>query len=157
MTEEYAENPKVFGRWQPRMLETYDIDDNDFLDERRLIVSNTQKALAAYEAEIASLKNEVEELSSQLQTYRAENPREETSEACEDNNLHQMHALAEPFVATLSAFETGEAAVGGIEFGLGFTDEGRVHALMAVEVLLRHHQGIAGGGGLLEAAVGIAD
>ena len=24
MTEEYAENPKVFGRWQPRMLETYE-------------------------------------------------------------------------------------------------------------------------------------
>jgi hypothetical protein len=22
MTEEYANNPKVFGRWQPRMLET---------------------------------------------------------------------------------------------------------------------------------------
>jgi hypothetical protein len=24
MTNEYAENPKVFGRWQPRMLETYE-------------------------------------------------------------------------------------------------------------------------------------
>jgi NAD(P)-dependent dehydrogenase (short-subunit alcohol dehydrogenase family) len=24
MTEEYANNPKVFGRWQPRMLETYE-------------------------------------------------------------------------------------------------------------------------------------
>jgi NAD(P)-dependent dehydrogenase (short-subunit alcohol dehydrogenase family) len=24
MTDEYAENPKVFGRWQPRMLETYE-------------------------------------------------------------------------------------------------------------------------------------
>jgi NAD(P)-dependent dehydrogenase (short-subunit alcohol dehydrogenase family) len=24
MTEEYADNPKVFGRWQPRMLETYE-------------------------------------------------------------------------------------------------------------------------------------
>jgi NAD(P)-dependent dehydrogenase (short-subunit alcohol dehydrogenase family) len=24
MTEEYAENPKVFGRWQPRMLETHE-------------------------------------------------------------------------------------------------------------------------------------
>ena len=24
MTGEYAENPKVFGRWQPRMLETYE-------------------------------------------------------------------------------------------------------------------------------------
>lgn len=24
MTEEYAENPKVFGRWQPRMLETFE-------------------------------------------------------------------------------------------------------------------------------------
>lgn len=25
MTEEYASNPKVFGRWQPRMLETYEV------------------------------------------------------------------------------------------------------------------------------------
>ena len=24
MTEEYADNPKVFGRWQPRMLEPYE-------------------------------------------------------------------------------------------------------------------------------------
>ena len=24
MTGEYAENPKVFGRWQPRMLETFE-------------------------------------------------------------------------------------------------------------------------------------
>jgi len=24
MTDEYAENPKVFGRWQPRMLETHE-------------------------------------------------------------------------------------------------------------------------------------
>ncbi len=24
MTDEYADNPKVFGRWQPRMLETYE-------------------------------------------------------------------------------------------------------------------------------------
>ncbi|MEQ8492709.1 MAG: hypothetical protein RLW42_00675, partial [Gammaproteobacteria bacterium] len=24
MTEEYADNPKVFGRWQPRMLETFE-------------------------------------------------------------------------------------------------------------------------------------
>lgn len=24
MTEEYADNPKVYGRWQPRMLETYE-------------------------------------------------------------------------------------------------------------------------------------
>ncbi len=24
MTDEYAENEKVFGRWQPRMLETYE-------------------------------------------------------------------------------------------------------------------------------------
>ena len=24
MTDEYAQNPKVFGRWQPRMLETYE-------------------------------------------------------------------------------------------------------------------------------------
>ena len=24
MTEAYAENPKVFGRWQPRMLETHE-------------------------------------------------------------------------------------------------------------------------------------
>jgi len=25
MTGEYAENPKVFGRWQPRMLETHEV------------------------------------------------------------------------------------------------------------------------------------
>jgi short-subunit dehydrogenase len=25
MTEEYANNPKVFGRWQPRMLETHEV------------------------------------------------------------------------------------------------------------------------------------
>jgi NAD(P)-dependent dehydrogenase (short-subunit alcohol dehydrogenase family) len=25
MTDEYAENPKVFGRWQPRMLETHEV------------------------------------------------------------------------------------------------------------------------------------
>ena len=24
MTDEYATNPKVFGRWQPRMLETHE-------------------------------------------------------------------------------------------------------------------------------------
>jgi hypothetical protein len=24
MTDEYADNPKVFGRWQPRMLETHE-------------------------------------------------------------------------------------------------------------------------------------
>jgi hypothetical protein len=24
MTDTYADNPKVFGRWQPRMLETYE-------------------------------------------------------------------------------------------------------------------------------------
>jgi hypothetical protein len=24
MTDEYADNPKVFGRWQPRMLEPYE-------------------------------------------------------------------------------------------------------------------------------------
>ena len=24
MTEEYADNPKVFGRWQPRMLEPFE-------------------------------------------------------------------------------------------------------------------------------------
>jgi hypothetical protein len=24
MTDAYAENPKVFGRWQPRMLETHE-------------------------------------------------------------------------------------------------------------------------------------
>ena len=24
MTKEYANNPKVFGRWQPRMLETHE-------------------------------------------------------------------------------------------------------------------------------------
>ncbi len=24
MTDEYADNPRVFGRWQPRMLETYE-------------------------------------------------------------------------------------------------------------------------------------
>ena len=24
MTEEYADNPKVYGRWQPRMLETHE-------------------------------------------------------------------------------------------------------------------------------------
>ena len=24
MTDEYANNPRVFGRWQPRMLETYE-------------------------------------------------------------------------------------------------------------------------------------
>jgi hypothetical protein len=31
MTDEYADNPKVFGRWQPRMLEPYEAAES-FLD-----------------------------------------------------------------------------------------------------------------------------
>jgi hypothetical protein len=28
MTDEYADNPKVFGRWQPRMLEPYEAPES---------------------------------------------------------------------------------------------------------------------------------
>ena len=37
MTEEYADNPKVFGRWQPRMLETNEVASSitDLLDKKR--------------------------------------------------------------------------------------------------------------------------
>ena len=37
MTEEYADNPKVFGRWQPRMLETNEVASSitELIDKKR--------------------------------------------------------------------------------------------------------------------------
>lgn len=53
MTGEYAENPKVFGRWQPRMLETHEAA-KAFLQVLSRPVDETRERMFALEAEAAS-------------------------------------------------------------------------------------------------------
>ena len=62
---------------------------------------------------------------------------------------------AEPFVAFRSGFKAGQFLVGDIEKVSGLLDDGGVDARVREEVLLSHDHRIAGGTGLLEAAIGL--
>jgi hypothetical protein len=57
MTEEYADNPKVFGRWQPRMLETNEVANSitDLLSKKR-----EELHLGIFKLSVEETENEID-------------------------------------------------------------------------------------------------